>query len=271
MSGESGAFSGIWLKVDRTEQHLDTLKGEIERFLKTKPYGIRADYQERDREVFVFTTVREPCPEMWGVVVGEIAHNLRSALDHLLWEMVVLNTGSAPPGEESQFPIFRTKPGYDNGAGRRIRGVSPEAAALIESLQPFATREDASSPLWHLRHISNFDKHRTLHLTGATFKAGQLFLPPLLPGFAYVELGNRTKGIFEHGTILFRGKLSGPDGFPFQTPDVDVEIPPEFDIAFDERSPVVGGNPVIPTLGAIAARVHETIKRIGTEIFGFQH
>jgi hypothetical protein len=50
---------------------------------------------------------------MWGVQVGEIVHNLRSALDHSIWELVILTTGRPPAlPTKNQFPIFKSKDGF---------------------------------------------------------------------------------------------------------------------------------------------------------------
>jgi 8-oxo-dGTP pyrophosphatase MutT (NUDIX family) len=48
--------------------------------------------------------VRAPPPLDWGVEIGEIAHNLRSALDGLVYQLA-LPTTKAPAGN-AQFPIF---------------------------------------------------------------------------------------------------------------------------------------------------------------------
>jgi hypothetical protein len=41
---------------------------------------------------------------MWGVRVGEFAHDLRSALDNLVWQLVLVN--GKEPGDHNQFPIY---------------------------------------------------------------------------------------------------------------------------------------------------------------------
>jgi hypothetical protein len=43
-------------------------------------------------------------PVRWSVVVGEIIHDLRSALDHLVCQLAIANQNSATMGH--QFPIF---------------------------------------------------------------------------------------------------------------------------------------------------------------------
>ena len=41
---------------------------------------------------------------MWAVILGDAVHNLRSALDHLIWQLVLLDTGK-DGSNEHQFPV----------------------------------------------------------------------------------------------------------------------------------------------------------------------
>jgi hypothetical protein len=228
------------------------------------------------RELAVSVTVREPCPDMWGVLIGEILHNFRSSLDHLVWELVILETGKPPQPTKAGttpktgFPVFQYFQGYksDRGEPLLLRGVGSSAKALIESLQPFSTGEGVNSPLWHMKELNDFDKHRTLHLTGASLHGGDVVFPDLAPGVSILEREVRQAGPVEDGTVLFRARLSGTKD-PFQPgAEVEVESPLLFGVAFDQTSPAVGGALVIPTLGTIGVRVDEILKRAASEIFG---
>ena len=111
---------------------------------------------------------RTPDP-MWSAMTREIIHNLRCALDYLVFQLVILKTGAQPTTNKTQFPIFKSQSGFDSrGISQMLRGVGANAVALIQSLQPFATGEDVRSPLWHLSEFSNWDKHRSIHLTSAS-------------------------------------------------------------------------------------------------------
>lgn len=103
-----------------------------------------------------------------SITMGEIAYNLRSALDFTVYELAVIGTGG--PVKGTQFPIEDTSAAFQmrvtgrDKKGKQIRngyflkGVPPQAITLIRDLQPFAgcawTRE--------LRELSNPDKHRHL-------------------------------------------------------------------------------------------------------------
>ena len=49
-------------------------------------------------------------PARWGVLVGELIHNLRSALDYLIGEFV--REGGREPDSGNAFPISKTRARY---------------------------------------------------------------------------------------------------------------------------------------------------------------
>jgi hypothetical protein len=97
----------------------------------------------------------------WGVVVGDLLHDVRSALDHAAYQLVA--SGRAATEEtlrESQFPICDSKSTFDDAVPRRLAGVDRELLAVVEDAQPFQYHDVLNSPLHHLRELSNRDKHR---------------------------------------------------------------------------------------------------------------
>jgi hypothetical protein len=133
---------GCRLKLQGAWRHRQALSEELQMFLE------RAD--------------PEPSPLHLGVIVGDVLHNLRCVLDHLVWQLVVLN--GQEPGDHNQFPIFDTPGAYKKKAGRYLRGVAADHRDLIETFQPYHLEDDAASHyLAVLRDLSNIDKHRFVH------------------------------------------------------------------------------------------------------------
>jgi hypothetical protein len=177
-------LTGIVLKLDRAEDHLDALNESIQRFTKKGFCTARQEFDRDRRLTLRVNQVFEP-PPGWGVLIGEIVYNLRSALDHMVYELAVVNHGTrAPPrdiAESSAFPIFanglkfrwgNAKKASKSGklsrdSGRhKIRAVSRPPRAAIDRLQPYHRRKNpASRALLQLEELSNMDKHRTLHFT----------------------------------------------------------------------------------------------------------
>src|SRR5207248_1277573 len=102
--------------------------------------------------------------------MGDALQNMRASLDHLALALAEANLGERSPPEveeESQFPIY-TDPGrWRRGHARRVGSVSDDARAIIEGLQPYQRGDDwKSHPLWVLRQLSDFDKHRRVPVVG---------------------------------------------------------------------------------------------------------
>jgi hypothetical protein len=75
---------------------------------------VRADYQPKRHGFAVIVTDIDPMPPIWGLMLGDIANNLRSALDQLAWAIVT--RGRKPPATLSKrqrrqvyFPICKDR------------------------------------------------------------------------------------------------------------------------------------------------------------------
>src|SRR5687768_7257025 len=97
---------GIRLKLQRAQEQLSQLEATFESFRELKPYRFTSEYDEHRRVLTLRAKYTRPLDGMWGVQVGEIIHNWRSALDHVVWELVVSHTGSEPTSNKTCFPIF---------------------------------------------------------------------------------------------------------------------------------------------------------------------
>ena len=66
--------------------------------MELDPYGL-ASYTNPAADEFLYLArvSREP-PVRWGVMAGEIVHHLRSALDHLAWQLVLDGGGTPKKG-----------------------------------------------------------------------------------------------------------------------------------------------------------------------------
>jgi hypothetical protein len=176
------------LKIERSYQQLKQLESTVRAFLDTKPYSVTVEFNRESGIVVARAKVREECPPIWSVLVGELLHNLRSSLDYIVWELVILETGDAPTTIKTQFPIFRYESAYNKRAKEFLHGVGMKELAVIKSLQPFSTGEDVLSPLWYLHELSNWDKHRALHFAGATLQDVHIVLPPTDTDGGRIEL-----------------------------------------------------------------------------------
>ncbi len=274
MSTCADQFAGIRLKLSRAWNQINGLKPDVEAFLENDPapYVPRVNFNGQTHVLTVSVHIQKAPDPMWGVRIGEIIHNLRSALDHLIWELVILNTRQPPPiGNKNQFPIFEYEVGFsDRGIKQFLRGVSPAAIALIKSEQPFpgdkgGTGEGAKSPLWHLKELSDVDKHRTLHVTGTLLESFNFTFPPLTRDATIQRQERRGPGPIQEDTVLASAYLPGVIEWPFAERQVQCTL--GTDVAFDQGTPTVGGWLVFDTLVDITNRTERILARIGKDIF----
>ena len=117
--------------------------------------------KDTKRKIFVQRIRLTPkaSPEI-SAIAGDFFGNVRSALDYLVTQLVIANHPSVP-SKGNAFPIAESAVDYAEFAPRRLKGVSPQAAALIEALQPY-NRGD--NPLGILNRLVNIDKHRSLNV-----------------------------------------------------------------------------------------------------------
>ena len=94
-------------------------------------------------------------PLALSLPVGDCIYNLRSALDYVVYELAILDSGKVQ--EQTQFPIVDCEKDF-NEQKRHLRGLNEHHIRAIEALQPYKRIEWAKT----LRGISNPDKHRHL-------------------------------------------------------------------------------------------------------------
>lgn len=142
-------LEGCLAKIARAEGHPIELGIRVRQYIDTQPFRILGEYQSATNEYIIRAEAVPdygPVPSDLVLIAGEVAHQLRSALDHLVWDLVVQNTGAPPPGTDSGYPIFLTADGYNRRAPQKIRGVSPSAANRIFAAQPFHLSRLQSTP-----------------------------------------------------------------------------------------------------------------------------
>ena len=104
-------------------------------------------------------------PIDYSIRVGQIAHNLRSALDHLVWQLVLVN--GKEPDSRNEFPIFDSEEKYQKESKRKLKGVSAGRCELVGGFQPFSLCGDIGRHLWMLHSLCNIDKHRHLNVVAS--------------------------------------------------------------------------------------------------------
>lgn len=200
----------------------------------------------------------------WGLMVSEIVHLARSALDN-----TIEGIGSRPNQHGVGFPFFTDRDEFFEGrlnsrTGRRngrtsgrfmIRGIPDPARAIVEQLQPYHRGNDETawgrSPLWVIHKLSNADKHRT---------------PPVVAVAAFAPGVHFTSGLTRSATFNMRFPLEdgaevlAVDLAPGQTePNMKFKTEITLEIEFAQGPPAFS-RPLIQSLDKCLFSVANTIK-----------
>ena len=155
----SHPLDGAFLRLFRAQRYVRECDALLRRFAGVSEDKIIASYGTENPVEF------PDVPSDLPLAVSDAIHNLRSALDYLVYELALKDSGSIQEG--TQFPLENCRDGkspsgnligFDAVQDRFLKGVSTANRADIEQLQPYNGNNWARN----LREISNPDKHRRL-------------------------------------------------------------------------------------------------------------
>jgi len=258
-------LDGPRAKIARAKDQLGSLQFESQRLSnryvgtaivgkfnkKTRMYELRTDEGIRRAMTDILLT--------WSVMIGEIAHNLRSALDGLVCQLAII---SAPgrdwrfcKNQRTGFPIFLRGP---KSASRtrfmreKLHYLRPAYITRIEKLQPYKRGNGYRlSPLWLLHELNNADKHRLIPVVGGWLMG--IALHPIEGGIVRLKSGMWLEPDAEMAQVEHAKREMGMYAEPFR------------EIAFGDGCDDIKGLPVIGTLGRIADSVSEIVESFSDE------
>lgn len=157
-------LAGVLLKIERAKQHIADLDVAIRSFCNSDPYTLRIKEKPEIQHVALYVDSVSPLPDEIALIVGDAVHNLRSAFDHLAWQLV--EAGGGTPNHHTYFPICETPHQFASAIGQgEINKMRAGANEVIEALQLYASGDRT---IWNLNALDRIDKHR-LVLTVTTF------------------------------------------------------------------------------------------------------
>jgi hypothetical protein len=168
---EKASLEGSLAKLGRAHHHLECLYSSYNRDVAPQTHDLTR-YDGDEPGTYIFKAEGLPkLPSDWSLIVGDFAHNLRSALDHLVWQLVILS-GLSEPGRDNQFPICKSGTRYwcsrkkgeaPSVRDRTLRGVAEKYRTPIDAAQPYRRGTSPEQTfLAGLDDLSNFDKHRVI-------------------------------------------------------------------------------------------------------------
>lgn len=171
-------LNGIKAKIQRADEHIKNLESEISSLLSSDLYRLVSEPNDDGTQSILRVVGPEEVPIRLSVIVGEIVHQLRSSLDHLVSALVVQNGNK--PNKRHQYPICDTRELFNQACENGfLEGISDSAKTIIESRQPYSNGNNIKTHfLYVLREMNNADKHRLLNFIIAVGAAKELVIDP---------------------------------------------------------------------------------------------
>lgn len=158
-------LDGIYAKINRAGDQIDSLTADMDRFCTDIRQSIvREVCEDSDEQAWVYRGETPRTPIEWSVRVGEILHNLRSALDHLVSQLLLAN--GQEPSRQNSYPIVNDESEWSKNKDR-LKGVTPRVETIVERLQPYTGGINLPFDVrafGTLHTLCNIDKHRHLNM-----------------------------------------------------------------------------------------------------------
>ncbi len=170
-----------WLKLRRGKEHLYMLELETRKFWDTDTYSLVHERNGKEFPNLLRFKVSKPIPQhVWGLILGDAVHNIRSALDYIVWRLA----GGHLEDRTSMFPIYSSEDDWKSAQWRfKRRPIHPDALAYIKTLQPYTRPDPKRAVLWLLQELDARDKHKLITMTQTMTRAayiggvGQMLIP----------------------------------------------------------------------------------------------
>lgn len=162
-----GIDYSIWpqLKFNRARQLASELDSRIGVWSGSVPRGLTAVIAEDRLSVAFCARLPYPAPVYeWSLILADVLHNYRSALDALAWEMAHLDGGAPSPKNARRiyFPITTSREEWLKQARGPLASIPEDILERLHSVQPYMSLPIEEGIFIHLHELDIADKHKGL-------------------------------------------------------------------------------------------------------------
>lgn len=149
-------------------EHLDALNAAEQRYTEGDGHAAIHEVHDDGRR-HLFRLKIAPPPSELAFIVGDLLHDVRSALDRIIYTMAVVGANGDPPRDQRRwyrFPITDIRAEFDEAVERMV-AVPEQVVAELQRLQSFdGPMIDSVLPLYVLRDLVD-STHRESPIIGA--------------------------------------------------------------------------------------------------------
>jgi hypothetical protein len=187
-------------KIARAKVHAEAAGRILQKFVGPDFYEAVPE-ADRKRRLIVRIVKVQTFPAEFALAVGDALHNLRSALDHVVYACAAQPLTSKEE-RSIQFPLTSTRKAYLLRRNEWLPKVPRNARALVDRFQPHHRRKWPENRLLaQLQAVDNWDKHRRLSITATHVKRSELRVN-VVTGDAQVTKQVIFSGRVKVGTVL---------------------------------------------------------------------
>ena len=126
-------FPSAYAKLQWAKQHIEQLESQSNAYLRERlKLTVHRDFMG---QLVMTVTYQGDLPANFGLMIGDIATNLRSTLDHIIWHIVSPHLTADDREEDVSFPFPKTKDRLEKSIKNTlIDRAGLEAAAIIRAL-----------------------------------------------------------------------------------------------------------------------------------------
>lgn len=215
MSGPASPLRRTWQRLERAESHRARFANVWNGFIESEAYESSCNV-DPEGEGAILVDAR-PLPEELSLVLGELLYQLRAALDSLIYEVAVIDSGEDPPpdADKLEFPIRTDSGAQFDSVAWKLGPLSQEHRTMIESIQPYRAQNQYPwqinfmfSSLEMLNDWARKDRHRGLHVV-ASWASNKNPILDLPPGVYLRAMIVTPDGLLEHESEVARFFLDG--------------------------------------------------------------
>jgi hypothetical protein len=258
-------LSSVFAKLHRSTENFEEVKTRVSTRLKSGEFRVSMQLNS-DTTVHVWRFHAPKGTDFTDVSVrvGDCLHNLRSALDHLVYAIAVHESGQNPPPKEGTlaFPLANS-PAEFKKARNRIATLSSGVQDVIERVQPFnRTTNGKASAIGVLAKLDDIDKHRLLQLVALMPHSTTLSGWENVEGEKKVSIVDWPKVGLSDGAVICAMSFSSPQ------PNFKGTFKGTFSLALHHEfgPPYAGITEIVRLLNAVGAEVEAVVKIVATAV-----
>lgn len=152
-------FHGPKLKIERAKHHINDLHRRLKIFEATNFYRLLIEYNPNTDKNILKVTQTQPIPDDFALVIGDALHNLKSALDFSVSDVLLKVIGRR--SKHAKFPVYSTR---DSLVGAIKGGDINQAPKeiidfIVDVVKPY---DGGNEAICALHEFDILDKHMLL-------------------------------------------------------------------------------------------------------------